>query len=762
MYKRVWTLISVLLIVAMVLAACAPKPTPTPIPKPTATKPPAPTATPVPQVVVKGTITLWHAWKETEIPALNDVIAAFQAKYPDVKFDVLYVPFDDLRGKYETAAGTGGGPTVLIGASDWGPALYEADLVADVSGMASSDLLKTINAAALGAVQYKGALIGLPQTIKGVVMFRNKAIIASAPATFADLVTAAKAATKGDVVGADLERGFFFAAAHLDGIGGKLMETAGDPAFNNAAGVKWLTLLKSFSDAGPAEYYTDNDVNLFKAGKCGVIIDGTWNMTGLAEAIGADNLAIDAWPAYDGGHLSGYVQTENIYLNANATGDDKNAGWKFMEFFLSPEAQKLLIKAGHIPSVAGVDIADPLLQQAVKAFEGGAVFPVIPEMGAYWAAMDTCLKSVFDEGADPAQSLQKAYDSITAKIAEIRGVAKPTPTAKLRVGQVTDMGGIDDKSFNQTVWKGFEDAASKLGVEVKYLESQAQADYAKNIQQFLGEKLDLIVTVGYLLGVDTAKAAVANPTQKFAIVDYAYPDCWPGAVVGKDCGSDKPLDNVLGLTFATDEAAFLAGYLAAGMTKTGKVGCFGGIKIPTVTIFMKGFEAGVKYYNQKHGTKVEVLGWETAKDEGLFTGNFESTDDGRRFGESLMDEGADIIMPVAGPVGLGTAAACKERGKMLIGVDTDWYISAAEFKETYLTSVLKNMDVAVFDTIKSVQDGTFKGGGVYVGTLKNNGVGIAPFHNYDAQVPATMKSELEAIKADLIAGKITVSGVLGL
>ena len=336
----------------------------------------------------------------------------------------------------------------------------------------------------------------------------------------------------------------------------------------------------------------------------------------------------------------------------------------------------------------------------------------------------------------------------------------PKPVAKLTVGQITDLGGIDDKSFNQTAWKGFQDAMDQLGVDGKYLESQQQADYAKNIQQFLGEKLDLIITVGFLLGVDTATAAIANPDTNFAIVDYAYPDCWPGAVPGKDCGSDKELSNVLGLTFATDEAAFLAGYLSAGMTKTGKVGTFGGIKIPTVTIFMKGLEAGVKYYNMKHGTKVEVLGWETAKDEGLFTGNFESTDDGRRFGESLMDEGADIIMPVAGQVGLGTAAACQERGTMLIGVDTDWYVSAPEFKETYLTSVLKRIEVAVYDAIKMAADGNLKGG-VYVGTLKGNGVGIAPFHDFDAKVPAALKGEIEHAKADLIAGKITVDGVLG-
>jgi basic membrane protein A len=329
---------------------------------------------------------------------------------------------------------------------------------------------------------------------------------------------------------------------------------------------------------------------------------------------------------------------------------------------------------------------------------------------------------------------------------------------KIKVGQVTDVGGIDDRSFNATAWKGVQDAMAQLGIEGKYLESQQQTDYERNIKEFLDQKYDLIITVGFLLGTATATAAKENPNQKFAIVDYSYPDCWPGAVPGKDCGSDTELPNVLGLTFSTDEAAFLAGYLAAGMSKTGKVGTFGGIKIPPVTIFMVGFEKGVAYYNEKHGTNVQVLGWKTdpTKEgcgDGLFTGNFESTDDGRRFATSLMDEGADIILPVAGPVGLGSAAACKERGMMLIGVDTDWYISAPEYKEVYLTSIMKNMDVAVFDTIKAVVDGTFKGG-KYVGTLKNNGVGIAPFHEFEDKVPAELKAELEQIKADIIAGKI--------
>jgi len=166
-----------------------------------------------------------------------------------------------------------------------------------------------------------------------------------------------------------------------------------------------------------------------------------------------------------------------------------------------------------------------------------------------------------------------------------------------------------------------------------------------------------------------------------------------------------------------------------------------------VTIFMVGYAKGVALYNMAHGTKVEVLGTK------FYVGNFNSTDDGRRAGESLMDEGADIIMPVAGKVGLGTAAAVKERGKMLIGVDTDMVVSASEYKDIILTSVLKNMDVAVLEAIKQVEDGTFKGG-TYAGTLANNGVGLADFHEFKDKVPQALKDELEQLRKDLI-GKMT-------
>jgi len=320
-----------------------------------------------------------------------------------------------------------------------------------------------------------------------------------------------------------------------------------------------------------------------------------------------------------------------------------------------------------------------------------------------------------------------------------------------KVGMVTDLGGIDDKSFNATAYAGVEKAVAELGVEGKYLESTQQADYAKNIQQFVDEDTDIVVTVGFLLGVDTAVAAKANPETKFAIVDYSYPDCFGDGVEGQSCGSASEISNVLGLTFQIDQAGFLAGYAAAGSTQTGKVATFGGINIPPVAAFMIGYEKGVLYYNEQNGTSVEVLGWNTEANDGSFTGNFDSLDDGRSFAESFVQEGADIIMPVAGPVGLGTAAYCKESGACkVIGVDVDWTVSAAEYKDVVLTSVLKNMNIAVFDAVKAAQDGTFAGG-VYVGTLANNGVGLAEVNGASDE----LKAGLDAVRQGIIDGTIS-------
>jgi basic membrane protein A len=314
--------------------------------------------------------------------------------------------------------------------------------------------------------------------------------------------------------------------------------------------------------------------------------------------------------------------------------------------------------------------------------------------------------------------------------------------------EVTDTGGIDDKSFNATAYAGLTQAETELGVEPKVLESQTQDDYGPNIQTFVDQGCDLIVTVGFLLGDATAAAAEANPDQKFAIVDVDFFD--------SDAGEDVTYDNVKELTFATDQAAFLAGYLAAGMSETGTVGTFGGINIPPVTIFMNGFAAGILKYNQDNGTDVQLLGWDPAAQDGTFTGDFENQDNGRNVTQDLIDEGADVILPVAGPVGLGAAAAAEEAGAMMVWVDTDGCVSAAEYCPLFLTSIMKNMNIAVFDQVNAVVDGSFTGG-LYGGTLENGGVGIAPYHEFDASVPAELQDAIAELQGGIIDGSVSVN-----
>ena len=303
--------------------------------------------------------------------------------------------------------------------------------------------------------------------------------------------------------------------------------------------------------------------------------------------------------------------------------------------------------------------------------------------------------------------------------------------------QVTDTGGVDDKGFNQIAYKGMQDAEATLGVTIDLLESASDADYAPNLQNFSDKGCNIIITVGFLLGDATKAAAEANPDKNYAIVDSAF---------------DPPIANARGLVFATDQPSFMAGYLAAGMTKTGVVGTFGGINIPPVSIFMDGFAKGVAYYNAQKGTKVKVLGWDTAKKDGTFAGNFQNLDDGKNIAKSQADEGADIIFPVAGPVGLGSAQFVKESGGKvkIIGVDVDMSISNPDAAEVYIASVLKNIDAAVLAAITDTVNGV-KTTDNYVGTLANGGVGVA----YTA-VPAELQAEVEAIGKGIADGTIKI------
>nr|WP_084634485.1 BMP family ABC transporter substrate-binding protein [Propionicicella superfundia] len=309
---------------------------------------------------------------------------------------------------------------------------------------------------------------------------------------------------------------------------------------------------------------------------------------------------------------------------------------------------------------------------------------------------------------------------------------------------VSDSGGFDDKSFNQTSHDGLIKARDELGVQTKEVESTNTKDFENNINSMVQAGCKTIVTVGYLLSDATVKAATANPDINFAIVD-------DNPTAAKDLKNLKPL------VFNTAQSSFMAGYLAASLSTSGKVGTFGGMKIPTVTIFMDGFAQGVTYYNEKKGKDVATLGWDSAKQDGQFVGGFEDVAAGKQTAKALTSQGADILFPVAGPAGQGALQeALDSSGKVsAIWVDTDGCVSAANFCSILASSVYKGMDVAVFDAIKDGVDGTFSNT-AFVGTLDNGGTGLSPFHEFDSKVSADTKSELDQIKKDIISGTITI------
>ncbi|MDR1393151.1 MAG: BMP family ABC transporter substrate-binding protein [Bifidobacteriaceae bacterium] len=314
-----------------------------------------------------------------------------------------------------------------------------------------------------------------------------------------------------------------------------------------------------------------------------------------------------------------------------------------------------------------------------------------------------------------------------------------TATSDFQACMVSDAGGFDDKSFNQSTYEGLKRAESDLAIKTQALESTDGNDFGPNLDQLVNSGCNLIVTVGFMLMEATQASATANPDINYAIVD--------------DNQIIQP--NVKPVVYATQEAGYLAGYVAAAYSTTGKVGTFGGIQIPSVTIFMDGFADGVAKYNADKGKNVELIGWDKNTQSGLFSGDFDDVAKGKVTSETIISQGADVIMPVAGPVGAGAVAAAKDKGNVaIIWVDADGY-ETTEFGDVMLTSVMKLMGEAVESIVKDAMDSRFSSD-AYVGTLANGGVALAPFHDFDSKLSQETKDEVEALKQQIISGQLKV------
>jgi basic membrane protein A len=311
------------------------------------------------------------------------------------------------------------------------------------------------------------------------------------------------------------------------------------------------------------------------------------------------------------------------------------------------------------------------------------------------------------------------------------------------VGLVTDVGKINDKSFNQSAWEGVQQAESDLGANVQYIETADAKDYDKNIATFADAGYDVIVTVGFGMGEATVKAAGLYPDIKFVGVDQFQAWEYDG-----DDSTNVP--NVAGLNFPEDNAGFLVGALAAMMSESGKIGAVCGTDVvPPVWRFGEGYKAGAAYADGMNGTTTEVF--VVYHSDVGFDKTFTDPEWGAQTAQSMMDQGADAIFGCGGITGNGAITAAAQADAYAIGVDADQYFTLPEAAPRMLSSAMKLITPGVFDLVKLAQDGNFPSGNFF------GLAGYAPYHDLDSEVPADVKAEMEKIAAGLIDGSITTN-----
>ena len=297
--------------------------------------------------------------------------------------------------------------------------------------------------------------------------------------------------------------------------------------------------------------------------------------------------------------------------------------------------------------------------------------------------------------------------------------------AKFKVAMVTDVGGVNDQSFNQSAWEGLQRTQKDFGINVAYKESKQDADYAPNMETLTDAEYNLIWGIGFLMGDAIKETAQINPDQKYAIIDFSY--------------GDKTPKNVIGVVFQEEQPSFLVGYIAGKLTKTNKVGFVGGIKFSLIEKFEYGYMTGVKLANPK----CEILS--------QYAESFTDAAKGKAITNNMYQQGADIVFHASGGVGDGVIEAAKEKGKWAIGVDKDQNFLAPD---NVLTSAMKRVDNAIYDVVRRLKDGQWKGGDTVVYNLSNEGVGIAPTSG--KHVPASILKEVDQLIARIKKGEIVV------
>lgn len=311
---------------------------------------------------------------------------------------------------------------------------------------------------------------------------------------------------------------------------------------------------------------------------------------------------------------------------------------------------------------------------------------------------------------------------------------KPTPVT---VGLVTAVGGIDEVFYTALAWKGVREAQNLVPIEASYKESASEEDFTKNLEAFASENTDLIIAIGDEMADAVTDTAKSHPDAHFAIVD-----------------AESTASNVRGILFDVIAPSYLAGYLAGGMSQTHVVCTYGEVNEKAITNYMTGFFNGADYYRRQNGVDLEILGWDVNSKEGVFLGDGATEEEGYQTAKDFFAKDCDVIFAVAEDAAKGSARAAQEENRMFIGATVDWYVAFPAYGNVTLTSVMKKTDKAVFDTILSSVAGSFEGGSNYLGSLANNAVDLAPYHQFNEKVPQGLQAEINQVRDNILTGHL--------
>src|SRR5262245_40715186 len=347
--------------------------------------------------------------------------------------------------------------------------------------------------------------------------------------------------------------------------------------------------------------------------------------------------------------------------------------------------------------------------------------------------------------------------TVPAETAASPATASALPNgSSIKVGLVTDTGGVSDQGFNQLAWQGMQKAAKDMGFQTKFLESKQPTGYETSIDALVADGYNVIITVGSLMGDATALKAKHYPNIKFAIVDPAYAPTSGSqycADTVQDCYSDGGLTNVTSLMFAEDQVGFLAGVLAGGMSRSGFVCSVSSLRTPSSERYILSFFGGATW---QAGPEMKIMNNYIniqTTDENI--PSFDDSTRGKETALRLIGQGCDVLFGVGGDTVNGALLAAKESNLPAIGADVDEYNTYPEVQSALISSAMKNMDVAVYNYLKSVADGSVKAG-ISTATLQNGGVGLAPFHDWDRKNPADLKAKIQKTIDGIKDGSIKI------